>query len=410
MSNSSELTVAAMGGARRLRRLAPLSNGQFRRLWLSTLFSGIGDWSARIALTIFVYSATSSAFVSSSVAALSVLPWLGPGQWVVRRVGNVSHRTVLVWSDLFRAGLWCGASFKLPIPVLLIILLVAEMASVPFASRRSLAVRTSVDPPMLPAAVAIGNATFQATVVLGYLLGSASLFTSLGIAMRFNAATFLVSALCLSGLESGRLESSSSSVGKTRRFVLWREQTLRNMTLAVTAAVLVAAGLEVLLVPFVLHGTRTHAWTGVAAAVIPGSTIVGLWVFTRWEDPSLNLRWAARAVIGVASASALTVGLAPVGLAGIAVALTAGTAFAATSTAASVVLARLPTDKGAAITFSSFHASMQIGQAAGALILGFVADQTTEVFAVGAGVVLSVLTAAMMLMTNTSLGSKIFAA
>ncbi|HSO05206.1 MAG TPA: hypothetical protein VLQ92_12040, partial [Candidatus Limnocylindrales bacterium] len=67
-------------------------NSAFRRIWFGQVVSEVGDWAARLAMSILVFSATGSALQSALVFSVSLLPALGPGQWLTVRTGKLPRR------------------------------------------------------------------------------------------------------------------------------------------------------------------------------------------------------------------------------------------------------------------------------------------------------------------------------
>jgi Transmembrane secretion effector len=371
---------------RRAVRSAPLRNPQFRLIWLASFVSGLGDWGSRIALSFLLFQRSNSALVASLVAATVIVPWLGLGQLLVQHLSAFEHRSVMIASDLLRAALWIGASFRLPIYALLIILLAAEFATVPFNSRRSLAARSAVPGNELTAAVALLNNTFQLTVVLGYVAGAASLIGSASLALRFNALTFLASALLLRGLPqstSAKLVSVAStteqdgSESRSNPPSVWTQSKgLRGVTALCSAIAMFAMGLETLIIPFFLHGGMPKALTGVAIAAVPFATIVATLLAAKWEDPAKNTRNCSIAGVVISLLAGLSVGFeSSIWLAGIGLAVATGTAFAVASTMSSFVLAKIPTNQSSSVIFSAFQGCMNVSQALGALAIGFCADR-----------------------------------
>ena len=80
-------------------------NSAFRRIWVGQVVSEVGDWAARLAMSILVFAATGSALQSALVFSVSLLPALGPGQWLTVRTGRLPRRTVFLVTESTRAAL-----------------------------------------------------------------------------------------------------------------------------------------------------------------------------------------------------------------------------------------------------------------------------------------------------------------
>src|SRR5581483_5168505 len=91
-------------GPRELIR--PLADRNIRLLWGAQLTSELGDWSARIALAILVYSRTHSALATGLVTTASVLPYALLGTVLAAMADRHPRRTVMVMADVVRAVLY----------------------------------------------------------------------------------------------------------------------------------------------------------------------------------------------------------------------------------------------------------------------------------------------------------------
>src|SRR5689334_10495510 len=82
---------------------APLAVPAYRRLWTAEVLSGMGDWAARLALSVLVLERTGSATVMALVTAASLVPWIGPGQVLATFGDRFGRRPVMIASDVVRA-------------------------------------------------------------------------------------------------------------------------------------------------------------------------------------------------------------------------------------------------------------------------------------------------------------------
>jgi len=84
--------------------LRPLRVPAFRRLWTSQLVSEVGDWSARLVLSLVVYTRSGSVVLTGLVTTVLLIPWLGPGQLLTGLLEQWPRRRVMVAADLVRAA------------------------------------------------------------------------------------------------------------------------------------------------------------------------------------------------------------------------------------------------------------------------------------------------------------------
>lgn len=233
----------------------PLRVRAFRSLWLAQLVSELGDWAARLALSVLVYERTNSPALTGVAVATSLLAWLGPGQLLTTLSERWPRRRVLVLSDLVRAVAFALVALPVPLPVLLVVVFLAGLATPPFEAARS-ALRPEIVPaPLFGSAVALSSITEDLTVALGYLAGGA-LVAALGAeaTLLCNAATFALSALLLIRLPDGEAARAPGKRGgllEARRELSADPAIVRAIAL-VTAAMLAGTGLTAISAPLVL--------------------------------------------------------------------------------------------------------------------------------------------------------------
>src|SRR4051812_6390567 len=191
-----------------------LRNRAFRKLWLSQVVSEVGDWAARLALTTVVYARTGSATWAALITVSGLLPMLGPGQVLASIADRVDRRLVLVSADALRAVVFGVLALSSPgTPVLLVISVLAGLATVPFEAARSAATLDVTPAEQLPAAMSLGQATQSLALVVGWGVGGL-LLVGIGArgAFAVNATTFLLSAVLLSRLPSLRVPAETDDV------------------------------------------------------------------------------------------------------------------------------------------------------------------------------------------------------
>jgi predicted MFS family arabinose efflux permease len=292
-------------------------------MWGAGLISDLGDAVGRVALTILVQESTGSALLTGSVVVMYSLPYLGPGQWITARIAHLSRRRVLIASDLLRAV--CFALLVLPIGILprLAIVLVASLATPPFAAVSGAVVARSVPDELLGHAAGLRTGTTELSFVVGFAVGGlvADLASPVWV-LGFDALTFLVSALIIASLTA----DSDPSLGDRRHVRVG--DGLRAITddpWCRRIVALIAAAFALVLIPETLVATYAdevfpslNGATGALAALAAAGVIVATLV-TRPDDEEGLLRHASWIVVaGGALASLAFFGPADFALAGVA--------------------------------------------------------------------------------------------
>ena len=367
-------------------RLDPLQNRNFRRLLLAGLVSGIGDWGARIAFSVLLFERTHSALLSSLVAIVAIAPQLGPGVWLTKRTRRFSHRSVLIASDLLRAALWLIAAAGLPIPIVFVIVFLAETVTVPFASRRGLSIRSTVEPEQLPASMALAGSTFQAAVAIGYFLGASSIASSPLLVLRLNALTFLVSAALLVKLPNGSYQGNVPAT--FGRFSVDGE--LRRIAVASVSLAMFAMAIEALIIPYVFDGLHQKpGQVGLLLVVVPATTIIVSLFVAKTDQPELALQRSTAIAIAGTALSFFTLANRGVPLFGraLTLAFVAGSSFAAITSFTTLFMSRIKDDSESALLLSGYQSALMVSQGAGAAGIGLIADTADSGLAARVGVI-----------------------
>ena len=190
--------------------LAPPSRGwqlvntrDFGLLWWGQVTSQIGEGLNKVALLWFVYELTGSALMITMVGVLQTIPPLLFGPVIGVYLDRLPKKTVMIWVDLVRTVMTflipaLYAMGVLTLGWLYVLIFLTSLVSTVFGPALTSAVPLLVRRSELVSA----NALIQGTGNIGILLGPA--ISGLGIALigaqnvlYVNAATFLVSALCL---------------------------------------------------------------------------------------------------------------------------------------------------------------------------------------------------------------------
>jgi MFS family permease len=175
----------------------------FGLLWWGQVTSQVGEGLNKVALLWFVYELTGSAMMMTMIGLLQTIPPLLFGPLIGVYLDRLPKKTVMIWVDLARTVM----TFLIPalyglgvlsLGWLYVLIFLTSIVSTVFGPALTSAVPLLVKRSELVSA----NALIQGTNNIGVLVGPA--VSGIGIALigaenvlYVNAATFLVSALCL---------------------------------------------------------------------------------------------------------------------------------------------------------------------------------------------------------------------
>lgn len=284
-----------------------LAVGEFRALWLAEVQSVLGDQLARVALAVLVFRLTNSPAWPAVVYALTFLPDLISGPLLGGLADRFPRRTVMVCSDLLRAALLAVMAIPgLPLPLLVVMLIAAQLANAPFSSAQA-----SVMPAVLAGdGYVVGQSLLKLTNQIGQLAGFAAgglviAVLGPGWGLLIDAATFAISALVLRlGLRSRPAagHSTQEPVSTLRRLragahSIWRDPRLRWLVAAAWLAgfVIVPEGLAVPYAAEIGGGAATAGWL---LAAHPAGIALGAFVIGRLVGPDLRLRLLGPLAVG----------------------------------------------------------------------------------------------------------------
>ena len=380
--------------------------GEFRALWSAQVLSFAGDQFAQVAIAILVYGRTHSPFLTALAYALTYLPPIAGGPLLSGLADLFPRRRVMIACDLFRVGtVGLMAIPSMPFAALCALLFCTVLTGVPFSSARAALMPDVLPGDMFVLGSAIGNITYQASQILGFVAGAAVVAVldphkTLGI----DAGTFAVSALILvAGVRSrpaparaGGTRPSLWSVSADGVRIVFGSRLLLTLLLFgwLAGFYIVPEGLAA---PYArsLHGNTLTV--GLLMAAVPLGMVIGAFLLGRIAAPSARIRmmgWLAvlscAPLIGSAWSPPLWAVLALWTLAG------AGGAYQLAAAAAFVQALRPDTRARA---FGVAQSGLYAVQGLGILAGGAVAQLIGAPLAVGlAGLV--GLTAATMLATS----------
>jgi MFS family permease len=242
--------VAAGVVARRLDLVARVPS--FRLLFLATLGSGFGTWLAFVALALDVKDRTDSGPWVSALLIADVLPAVLIGLLVGPLVDRLSRKWLMIGSDLLRAAIFCALPFASSAALIVALAALAGVGTGFFRPAVYAGLPNLVADRDLPGANGLIQSVENLAWAVGPLLGGLLVAGSgPDLAYWVNAATFLVSALLLTGIP-GRLlqQGTAESHGHWRdllegfAFVLG-SRALVTVLIAWNVFMLASAGINV---------------------------------------------------------------------------------------------------------------------------------------------------------------------
>lgn len=199
-----------------------ISSRTYFPLWLGQLVSNFGDTLNYVALVVLVYRLSGSGLAVSVTVILEIVPvlLLAPIAGVV--IDRFTHRTILVVSELVRAGLIVLLIFANQTWQIYGIVACLTAAGVFFSPTLQAVTPKLVEPEALLAANSVAWSTAQLVQIVAAALAG-GLIASLGTGAAFgvNAATFVFSALMIVQLSIPKHVSAVPPVNQ-RGFAAWR--------------------------------------------------------------------------------------------------------------------------------------------------------------------------------------------
>ncbi|WP_406046911.1 MFS transporter [Kribbella sp. NBC_00889] len=166
---------------------------EFRALWIAHAQSRLGDQLARVAIAVLVFDRTESAAVTALTYALSFLPSLVSAPLLTGLADRFPRRTVMVVTDLSRAGLVTAMAIPgLPVAVLAALLIVVVGLQPLYSAARNAILPTVLEGDRYVVGVGLANATDSIVQVAGFAAGGALVgLTGSHVALALNASSGL---------------------------------------------------------------------------------------------------------------------------------------------------------------------------------------------------------------------------
>jgi diguanylate cyclase (GGDEF)-like protein len=372
--------VSAEGSARRVTFGDVLANPEFRAMYVAQALSVVGDQLARLAVAGLVYSRSHSALLTALSVAISYLPWAVGGPLLAGYADRLPRRSVMVACDLGRVVLVMLLAIPgLPMAAILTLLLLVALLEPPFTTARA-----SMLPDVLgegeeyAVASTLSNTTNQFGSVVGFAVGGAIVsFIGVRTSIILDALTFAASALIV---VRHVLNRPAAEVGPVRVWndlrqgasIVFSSGHLRWLVLTSTVVIGSVLTTTSISVPYAAAHGDGLLTAGLLVAAMQLGVCVGAIVLGRYLTPAQAERTMLPLALATPAILALTVfnpAPAVVGL----IWFTGGATSAVQIIANRVFVAAVPREvRGRA--FGVAAASVAMGQAAGALLCGLIAQ------------------------------------
>jgi MFS family permease len=193
------------------RQLRPLSNPAFRLLFLSSLGSSVGTLLAAVALAVDVQQRTGSGLWVAALMVVEFAPTILIGLTLGPLVDRLSRRSLMIGSDLARAGVFFALPFAPNAATIVALAAVAGLATGFFKPAAGAGLPNLVPPDELAQAngllQTVENLSWAVGPVLGGVLTAAA---GPHAAYWINGVSFLVSAVLVTGIAPRLLQSTAA--------------------------------------------------------------------------------------------------------------------------------------------------------------------------------------------------------
>ena len=280
---------------------------EFRGVWFAQVLSYAGDQFAQVAIAILVYRRTGSPLLTALAYALTYLPPIAGGPLLSGLADLFPRRRVMIVCDVIRAGLVAAMAVpSMPFAVLCGLLFCTVLLGAPFSSARSALLPDVLPGDTFVVGSAIGNISFQASQILGFVAGAAVVAALDPYrTLATDALSFALSAVIVAGSVKRRPSPHRDPGKRPSLWAVSREGLTMVFGSPVLRTLLLFGWLagfcivpEGLAAPYAhsLHGNALDV--GLLMAAMPLGTVIGAFALGRLVPPSGRMRmmgWLAMA-------------------------------------------------------------------------------------------------------------------
>jgi dTMP kinase len=353
-----------------------LDSKDFRKLCVSQIFGGLGEWIATLALIALVWDRTHSALASGLVLAFRILPAAVIGSFLGALVDRLDRRRVLVACTAGRACVYGALPLVGGIAPVLGLAFIAEIGSIAYIAARDATLPRMVPTESLPAANAIsmgsaygmmpiGSGLFAIMAWLESKSGVPAVSSALGLssALLF-AATLLIGRVQCAAGASPRMEREPKDgerfAGlKALRELFRADPILRRVMLGGTVAACGGGAILTLGLAYVRGtlGAGQGAYSGLLTAFAAGAAI-GVAAVSRGRKHMPKLFH-----LGIGTMGAILIGMAlvPSKAMGYAMGFVFGGAFVATFLGGVTIMQERIHDSIRGRAFAMAHSGLRVG-------------------------------------------------
>ena len=261
---------------------------EFRGLWVAQVMSYAGDEFAQVAIAILVYRRTGSPLLTALAYTLTYLPPIAGGPLLSALADLFPRRRVMIVCDVIRVGLVTAMAVpSMPFAGLCGLLFFTVLLGAPFSSARSALLPDILPGDTFVVGSAIGNISFQASQILGFVAGAAVVaaldpYRTLGV----DALSFALSAVIVTGWVKRRPSPHRDPGKRPSLWAVLREgltTVFGNPALRTLLLFGWLAGFSIvpegLAAPYAhsLHGNALDV--GLLMAAMPLGTVIGAFAF-----------------------------------------------------------------------------------------------------------------------------------
>ena len=284
-----------------------LRDRELRAFWLSDWVSDAGSFVTFIALAVYVNQLTGSPAAVGLALALRSVPWFTFGPFAGVLADRLDRRSVMVVSNLARAGLVALLPFTRTVWLIYVIALGSACFAPLFRSARSALLPTVAPERRLVPALAVLETTHQVLHTVGPAFGGlVVLLVGARWAFFVDSASFVGATLFLLTIEARgrpprlrRAVRHELSEGIRR---LFGTASARAWTLLEVPLALGSSGVIALLVPYVRDNLgRAGGVYGIVLAVAGLGTVVSSLVIAARDERHSRAPWAGASVVSLAA-------------------------------------------------------------------------------------------------------------